>query len=113
MNLRKDLGNELKRLRESRNLNQKQLGDLLCYSKSQISRYENGENLPPLEALITYAQEFNVSLDYLIFGTNYQYPPKLEHALKRLDAEEQEKVIEIMEKVADVFYWCKRRNKTP
>ena len=56
----------LKELREQRRLNQEGLAMKLSVSQSTISAYEVGERTPDLETLISIANLFNVSLDYLV-----------------------------------------------
>ena len=55
----------LKRLRNSKNLTQEQLAKKLQIAKSTISMYENGNRIPDLETLEIIADFFNVSLDSL------------------------------------------------
>ena len=45
------------------------LSELLGLSKNCINKYEKGESVPSVQALITIADHFNVSLDWLI-GTS-------------------------------------------
>ncbi|WP_246105429.1 helix-turn-helix domain-containing protein [Sporomusa termitida] len=56
----------LKTLRNKHKINQTVLANLLNVSQRQISYYENGKDTPPLPALITLADYFGVSLDYLV-----------------------------------------------
>ena len=56
----------LKELREKRRLNQEGLALKLNVSQSTISAYEVGDRTPDLETLISIANLFNVSLDYLV-----------------------------------------------
>lgn len=55
----------LKELREQRRLNQEGLAMELNVSQSTISAYEIGEKTPDLETLISIANFFSVSLDYI------------------------------------------------
>lgn len=55
----------LKELREQRRLNQEGLAMELNVSQSTISAYEIGERTPDLETLISIANFFSVSLDYI------------------------------------------------
>lgn len=55
----------LRRLRESRRMNRKALGELCGLSKNAIGRYERGECEPTLSNLIAIADFFGVSIDYL------------------------------------------------
>jgi transcriptional regulator with XRE-family HTH domain len=60
----------LKKLRETKGLNQQGLAMKLGLSQSTISFYETGERKPDLEALIQLADFFGVSIDYLIGRSN-------------------------------------------
>lgn len=55
----------LKILRIEKGLTQQELADALRYKKSRISMYERGEREPNLEAMETFADYFNVDLDFL------------------------------------------------
>jgi transcriptional regulator with XRE-family HTH domain len=57
---------KLKELREQRRLNQEGLAMKLSVSQSTISAYEVGERTPDLETLISIANFFDVSIDYLV-----------------------------------------------
>lgn len=52
-------------LRESHNIPQRVLADLLGISVQQYSLYERGEREIPLHHVIELAKYYNVSLDYI------------------------------------------------
>lgn len=56
----------LRELRERRGLSQARLADEIGCSKSAISMYENGTRTPDFELLETFADLFNVDIDYLL-----------------------------------------------
>lgn len=56
----------LKFLRESRSLNQRQFADAMKLSPRRISTYETGEVEPDIQTLMQFADFFGVSVDYLI-----------------------------------------------
>lgn len=58
-------GQNLKRLRKSRDLTQKQLGEQLNLSRNQVNNYENAMFEPSMETLLQISSFFNVSLDLL------------------------------------------------
>lgn len=60
----------LKELRRKHKVNQTVLADLLYVSQRQISYYESAQDTPSLSSLITIADYFNVSLDYLVGRSN-------------------------------------------
>ena len=55
----------IKRLREKKNITGAQLGIILGVGKGSISNYENGKRKITIETAIDLAQIFNVSLDTL------------------------------------------------
>jgi transcriptional regulator with XRE-family HTH domain len=63
----------LKEIRKNNNLTQSQLADLFDKSNSSISDYENGNQRPSYEYLISFCKEFDVSLDYLFGLENNKY----------------------------------------
>ena len=58
--------NRLKKLREFSNLTQKDLADKLGVTKQSVSNWENGNILPSIEMLVSIANFFSVSTDYLL-----------------------------------------------
>ena len=76
----------LKELREDKKETQQQLAMLLNVSQTMISRYELGESLPDIETLITIAQHYYVSVDYLL-GVSES---KLPYSKSNLSKKEQE-----------------------
>ena len=60
MNLR------IKDMREDNELTQKQISQMLLCDQSLYSKYERGEREIPLKILVTLADHYKVSIDYLI-----------------------------------------------
>ena len=56
----------IKALREDKGLSQSQLAKLTNISQAAISLWEDGQRLPNAEAIITMAQFFGVSTDYIL-----------------------------------------------
>ena len=56
----------LKVLREEKNLSQEQLAELLDVSRQAVSKWENDNGYPETEKLIQIAQKLDVSLDALL-----------------------------------------------
>lgn len=61
-----EFGENLKKLRTSRNLTQKELGSKVGISKAVVSKYENGMGYPTFDVLIRIAAFFRVTTDYLL-----------------------------------------------
>lgn len=56
----------LKELRKEANLSQDQLGKKLGFSNQTISFWESGNREPSLDALVSVAKYFDVSVDFLL-----------------------------------------------
>ena len=55
----------LKEIRNKRNITQEQLAEILFVSRQTISKWESGLGYPETEKLLSISKELNVSLDYL------------------------------------------------
>ena len=66
----------LKGLRGSIRLSQKELAEKLGISQSAVNRYENNQSEASYKTLLSYADYFDVSLDY-IYGRTDQPQGKL------------------------------------
>lgn len=65
-NEKKRLGNNLKRVRESRSMSQSQLAEALWLDRSSVSGYESGKRVPDILILCRMAEILEVSLDELV-----------------------------------------------
>lgn len=63
----------LRTLRTSKGLSQKQLADIISVSQQSINKYENHNVEPDIETLIEFADFFNTSVDYLIGHTDIEH----------------------------------------
>ncbi len=62
----------LKNIRKQRNLNQQKVAMDLNISREALSYYENGKREPSLSLLLAMSEYFNVSINYLITGKEFQ-----------------------------------------
>ncbi|MBP3387540.1 MAG: helix-turn-helix transcriptional regulator [Clostridia bacterium] len=62
----------LKQIRKKRKYSQQKVAMDLNISRESISYYENGQREPSLELLVQMSKYFNVSIDYLITGKEFQ-----------------------------------------
>lgn len=62
--------NRLKELRKSRGYTQVSLQMQTGIEQSLLSKFENGERVPPTETLVHLAEFYNVSIDYILCRTN-------------------------------------------
>lgn len=70
MSLGDIVGNNLKKLRKSKGLTQIAMQMQTGIEQALISKYENGERIPPTETLIILADFFNTNIDYLLDRTD-------------------------------------------
>lgn len=64
------LENNLKRLRKEKKLTQIALQMQTGIDQALISKYENGERVPPTEILMQLADFYNTSMDYIMKRTD-------------------------------------------
>ena len=62
----------LKTVRKERNLNQLKVAMDLNISREALSHYENGKREPSIDMLNKLSEYFNVSIDFLINGKEFQ-----------------------------------------
>ena len=62
--------NNLRKLRKEHNLTQVALQMETGIEQALLSKFENGERIPPTESLIILADFYNVSIDYILCRTN-------------------------------------------
>ncbi len=65
----KNFGERLKQLRKKNNLTQKELAQKVFVSPSYVSKLEKNAEEPSPKLITLIALEFNVSTDYLLYGT--------------------------------------------
>lgn len=64
----KQLAQQIKNLRTTKNLSQDDLAEKLYISRQAVSKWENSEATPDIDKLVQLAEIFGVSLDYLVLG---------------------------------------------
>ena len=70
MSLGDFMKNNLRKLRKEQQLTQVALQMETGIEQALLSKYENGERIPPTETLILLADYYNVSIDYILCRTN-------------------------------------------
>ena len=61
-----DFASRARELRHSKNLTQKQIASELGVSEILWRKYESGDRAPTLDGLLSLADYFDVSIDYLV-----------------------------------------------
>ncbi|MBR7098290.1 MAG: helix-turn-helix transcriptional regulator [Clostridia bacterium] len=62
----------LKKIRKQKKYTQLKVAMDLCISREALSYYENGQRSPDLQMLRKLSEYFNVSIDYLVNGTEFE-----------------------------------------
>lgn len=62
--------NNLKKLRENKKMTQIAVQMATGIEQALLSKFENGERVPPTETLIRLADFYNVSMDYIMCRTD-------------------------------------------
>lgn len=70
MSLGDIMQNNLRKLRKENNLTQVALQMQTGIEQSLLSKFENGERIPPTESLIILADFYDVSIDYILCRTD-------------------------------------------
>lgn len=65
-----NFSNNLRTLREEKNVTQKELATYLCLSRSTIAGYETKSHQPDFVTLEKLAIYFDVPIDFLVLGDN-------------------------------------------
>lgn len=72
MDLKKQFGANLRRIREQRNLSQEELMALAGVHRTQISEYERGRTAPEVEGLVKLSCALEVPIGSLLAGLGWQ-----------------------------------------
>ncbi len=70
MSLGDVMQNRLKELRKGRGYTQIALQMQTGIEQALLSKFENGERIPPTETLLRLAEFYNVSIDYILCRTD-------------------------------------------
>ena len=78
-------GQNLKKLRTSKNLSQSKLSKILGISSSTIGMYEQGRRFPDQTILTKIADFFDVSTDYLLGRNPQNHPTEFNNATDAME----------------------------
>lgn len=86
--------NRLKELREDNDLYQKDIAKILNMSQTGYSKYEVGTNDIPTSILLSLADYYNTSVDYLLYRTDERksYPKSIMYESVKDEKNESKKV---------------------
>lgn len=75
----------LKEIRNKRNITQEQLAEMLFVSRQTISKWESAQGYPETEKLLSIAKELKVSLDYLFSERCHMVRPVSSKRVSKID----------------------------
>ena len=87
----KIIGQRLRDLRQNAKLSQARVAAVVGSRQSAVARYESGEAHVPAEMLVTLADYYDISLDYIFGRTDnpqgrlYENKPKVEKAYPEME----------------------------
>lgn len=77
------IGKKIQELRHAKNWSQEQLGHKIGTTGKQISNYENGKLIPPMDVLLILCDIFNCELGYILCEEDYKAGTKLDTIIER------------------------------
>lgn len=99
-----DFSNRLKDLRIQKGLKQKEIANALGFTTATYNRYEKGVSMPKADNILALANFFDVSPDFLLYGSNYNTSQKKQHNNNLL---ELYPTVENIEKYPEYFDYLK------
>ena len=85
------LGARIAVLRRGCGLSQGELAQKLQVSPSAIGMYEQGRREPSVDLLVSMAQIFGVTVDYLLTGQPEQIPAQVKEVFDQTDKQEEKR----------------------
>lgn len=64
----KKIGQFLKKLRKEKNMTQEELGNRVGVTNKTISKWENGNYMPPVDVLMLLSDIYSVSINEILNG---------------------------------------------
>ncbi len=96
----KELGIKIKQVRQSQNLTQDNLADMVKCNTSHISNIENNHTKVSLNVLLAIANALHTSIDYLLSNQYENSSMALDNeilrAIQHCDDEKKEKILKII-----------------
>ena len=102
-------GENLRKLREMRNITQEQLAEKADIARTMIGRYETTDQLPSLDTLVRVADALGTSIDYLLgrtdspdgqYSSNFFQSSSSSHHMPRTEAELEALIRKIISETA-------------
>lgn len=66
------IANRLRCLRADHDMSQEKLAEELDVSRTTVLHVENGDRMPSLIVVMAYAEYFSVSVDWILYGKEYE-----------------------------------------
>lgn len=101
------MGTRIAGIRKSHKVTQEKLAELLDVTPKHISHVENSTSSFSLKQLVKFCDQFDCSLDYIVFGKSYNsalsiLPTKIVEILENGDADAKRRLIRYLETFIDI-----------
>ena len=98
-----ELGQKVRNERKKRNLTQAQLAELLSISYQYLGNIENSKAMPSVHVLVSLANEFGVSIDYLLLDKLEDKQSVYEHEIMQMIKGHTESTLYRLRKFIEMF----------
>ncbi len=97
-----EVGNRIREIRKKYNVTMRDLAEALDISEQYMGEIERGKHFPSLDKLVIYLNQFDVSADYILYGTLPEKVPSpeandLTKNLPNLDKQELQAFTDMLE----------------
>ena len=106
-NMRKEIGERIREIRKSLNMNKEQFAKLIGISGQFLGTVESGDNGLSLERAIILCEKTNTSADYLLFGKKNITDENLKHVFDNID---KTQIIPAFESLQNIALFIKSKN---
>lgn len=105
------IGNRVKEYRQTRDLTQRQLAELVMISPSSVTRLEKGQIMVSVFTMIEIAKVLNVSITYLLMGENNSQNEfdstefkLVSEKLEKCSIKQRKHLIRVFEEMIDIIF---------
>lgn len=104
------IGNRVKEYRQTRDLTQRQLAELVMISPSSVTRLEKGQIMVSVFTMIEIAKVLDVSITYLLMGENSKNEfastefKIVSEKLEKCSIKQRKRLIRVFEEMIDIIF---------
>lgn len=96
----RDVGKRIRNLRKTKQLTACDFAEQIGIAPRTLSKYENGHTSPNIDFLVRVATNYNVSLDYIVFGVSNEKDSQFKyHILNNLSDDGKKALLSIAKEI--------------